>query len=160
MKLTQEDIVEIVKLFERSKFDLCQLEVGDFKLTLSNEHSALPTVAPKPAGEAPRSAAAVAPEATTSKPAPAAKPSSNDESGLVAIAAPVIGTFYAAPEPGANPFVELGSSVDKDTTVGLVEVMKVFNAVTAGVRGRIERVAVENEQFVEFGQPLFMVRPE
>ena len=160
MKLTQEDIVEIVKLFERSKFDVCQLEVGDFKLTLSNEHSALPTPAPKPASEAPPSVATVPTKAVTSKPAPAAKLSSNDESGLVPIAAPVIGTFYAAAEPGAKPFVELGSFVDKDTTVGLVEVMKVFNAVTAGVRGRIERVAVENEQFVEFGQALFMVRPE
>ncbi len=159
MKLTQEDIVEIIRLFEQSKFDVCQLEVGDLKLTLSNETQAVsPNVAPQVLV---RAESRVAPDpAVPSKslPAPTALPVPDE--GLVAVHAPVIGTFYAAPEPGAEPFVAIGSIVEADTTVGLVEVMKVFNAVSAGIRGRIERVSVRNEQFVEFGQTLFLVRPE
>ena len=103
---------------------------------------------------------AVAFPAVAAKVVPAAAVIPEPDEGLVAVHAPVIGTFYAAPEPGAEPFVVIGSMVEADTTVGLVEVMKVFNAVSAGVRGKIERVSVRNEQFVEFGQTLFLVLPE
>jgi acetyl-CoA carboxylase biotin carboxyl carrier protein len=71
-----------------------------------------------------------------------------------------MGMFYAQPEPGAPPFVTVGSNVREDTTVALVEVMKTFNAVTAGVRGRIVDVCVQNAELVEFGQALFRVAPE
>ena len=80
--------------------------------------------------------------------------------GTVPIKAPMPGHFYVAPEPGAPPFVEVGSAVGPDTTVGLIEVMKVFSAVKAGVQGTIVERLVENGQFVEYGQPLFLVRPE
>lgn len=164
MKLTQEDIVEIIKLFEQSKFDVCQLEVGELRLTLSNEAAgAAPaaTVAPLARPAAAATEAPAARETTAAAaPAPVSSSAAVSDAGLVPIAAPVIGTFYASPEPGAKPFVEVGTHVEADTTVGLVEVMKVFNAVTAGVRGRVERVLVKNEQFVEFGQPLLMVRPD
>ena len=71
----------------------------------------------------------------------------------------MVGTFYAAPEPGAKPFVELGGEIDEETTVGLIEVMKVFNAVQSRVRGKVVEVLVQNGQFVEVGQPLFVVEP-
>ena len=172
MKLTQEDIVEIIKLFEQSKFDVCQLEIGDLKLTLSND-SRLQGRAPAPAAAAtiqskpalPSSAATSAPQSLPAQAisAPGSvvqQPASAQAEGLVAIVAPIIGTFYEAPEPGAKRFVDVGSLVEEDTTVGLIEVMKVFNAVTAGVGGRVERILVKNEQFVDYGQSLFMLRPD
>jgi biotin carboxyl carrier protein len=72
----------------------------------------------------------------------------------------MVGTFYAQSEPGAPPYVQLGSTVDEDTTMGLIEVMKVFNAIRAGARGTVAEILVQNAQFVEFGQPLFLIRPE
>jgi biotin carboxyl carrier protein len=70
-----------------------------------------------------------------------------------------LGTFYVAPEPGAPPFVQVGQQITEDTTVGLIEVMKVFNSVRATVKGTIVELVVQNGQFVEFGQVLFIVKP-
>ena len=80
--------------------------------------------------------------------------------GLVPIKAPLLGTVYRRPTPDAPPYVEMGSFVKEDDTVCLIEVMKVFSAVKAGVRGRITEVLVETNEMVEYGQPLFMVKPE
>src|SRR5262249_1913313 len=74
------------------------------------------------------------------------------------IKSPIMGMFYAQPEPGAPPFVTLGAVVDEGTTVGLVEVMKTFNAVSAGVSGKIVEVCARNGELVEFGQVLFRVQ--
>ncbi len=72
----------------------------------------------------------------------------------------MVGTFYRAPAPDAPPFVEVGASVEADTTLGLVEAMKVFTSVLAGVRGVVVQILVDNAQFVEYEQPLFLIRPE
>jgi biotin carboxyl carrier protein len=71
----------------------------------------------------------------------------------------MVGVFYRAPEPGAAPFVEVGSVVAEGATLGLVEVMKMFNGVTSPVAGEVVEVLVGNDEFVEFGQPLFRLRP-
>ena len=76
------------------------------------------------------------------------------------IASPMLGTFYRAEGPGRPPFVDVGSRVEPQTTVGIVEVMKMMNSVPAGVTGVIEEVCAENAQLVEYGQPLFRVRGE
>ena len=73
--------------------------------------------------------------------------------------APLLGTFYVAPEPGAPPFVQIGQQITEDTTCGLIEVMKVFNSVRAAVKGTVVEVVVQNGQFVEYGQTLFLVKP-
>jgi acetyl-CoA carboxylase biotin carboxyl carrier protein len=78
---------------------------------------------------------------------------------MLPITAPLLGTFYVAPEPGAPPFVKVGQQITEDTTVGLIEVMKVFNSVRAAVSGTIVEVVAQNGQFVEFGQALFIVKP-
>ena len=80
--------------------------------------------------------------------------------GLVAIAAPMVGTFYRCSEPGADPFVEVGARVEADTTVGLVEVMKVFTSVPAGTKGIIAEIKVANAQFVEKGAARFYLTPD
>ena len=79
---------------------------------------------------------------------------------MVEIKSPLMGMFYAQAEPGAAPFVTVGATVEADTTVGLVEVMKTFNGVSAGVRGKIVEVCAPDGQLVEYGQVLFRVLPE
>lgn len=85
-------------------------------------------------------------------------PPSPDE-GLVVIASPMVGTLYVAPDPDTPAFVQVGSEVDVNTPVCIIEAMKVFNEIKAEVAGTIERILVHNEQAVEFGQPLMLVRP-
>ncbi len=109
-----------------------------------------------PANAAIPAAAAPAPAAGT--PSTDAKTSDAD-AGLVPIPSPMVGTFYAAPSPDAKPFVSVGDKVGPETVVCIVEAMKVFNEIKAELSGTIEKVLVESGQSVEFGQPLFMVKP-
>jgi acetyl-CoA carboxylase biotin carboxyl carrier protein len=82
-----------------------------------------------------------------------------DEAGLVPITSPMVGTFYTSPNPDSPAFVGVGASVGPDTTVCLIEAMKVFNEIKAETSGVIERVLVESGKAVEYGQKLFLVRP-
>ncbi|MBM4264667.1 MAG: acetyl-CoA carboxylase biotin carboxyl carrier protein [Deltaproteobacteria bacterium] len=163
MELSEDDVLHILKLIDESHFDYFQLEVGDLKITVSKGDpiplgsnaqpvviSAAPATAAPAAAPKPAAAPATAPQA--------AKPAAIPE-GHVAITAPLLGTFYVAPEPGAPPFVKVGQKVTEDTTCGLIEVMKVFNSVRAAVKGTIVEVVAQNGSFVEFGQPLFIVKP-
>lgn len=91
--------------------------------------------------------------------AAADKAAEDRDAGLTAIESPMVGTFYSAGSPDADAFVSVGSSVGPDTVVAIVEAMKIFNEIKAECSGTIERVLVENGASVEYGQPLFMVRP-
>ena len=82
-----------------------------------------------------------------------------DTAGLSPIESPMVGTFYRAPAPGAEPYVKEGDSIQKGTVVCIVEAMKLMNEIESEVAGRIARVAAENGKPVEFGQPLFWVEP-
>ena len=109
-----------------------------------------------PAGEpamVPAAPAALAPAAP-----PAAEPAEDD--GLVPIPCPMVGTLYTAPDPESPPFVSVGSEVDADTVVCVIEAMKVFNEIRAEVAGIVERVLVQNQQAEEYSQPLMLVRPK
>ena len=161
MELSEDDVLHILKLIDESKFDYFQLEVGELKITVSKgdpipigSSAPQPTAAPSPTVATPKSQ----PMPAASGPAAAAKPAAIPE-GMVPITAPLLGTFYVAQEPGAPPFVKVGQQITEDTTVGLIEVMKVFNSVRATVSGTIVEVVVQNGQFVEFGQALFIVKP-
>src|SRR5437762_3554222 len=91
---------------------------------------------------------------------PTMKGASSDESaGLIAIKSPMVVTFYSAPSPDAKPFVSVGSTVDEETDVCVIEAMKVFNNIKAECRGTIAKILVENGATVEFGQILFLVKP-
>jgi acetyl-CoA carboxylase biotin carboxyl carrier protein len=151
----------IIETLERSTFDFLQIEVGDMKVTVGKGNIPIEAAAPPRQAVA---ATAPAPAPTVSAPAPQTAPApqaaASAHPGAVEIKAAIMGMFYAQPEPGAAPFVKVGASVKEDTTVGLVEVMKTFNAVTAGVRGKIVEVCVPNAQLVEYGQVLFRVVPE
>ncbi|MCZ6542460.1 MAG: acetyl-CoA carboxylase, biotin carboxyl carrier protein, partial [Planctomycetota bacterium] len=78
---------------------------------------------------------------------------------LATIESPMVGTFYAASNPDSSPFVTVGSSVDPDTVVCMIEAMKIFNEIKAECSGTIEKVLVNNGESIEFGQALFIVRP-
>lgn len=162
MELSEDDVLHILKLIDESKFDYFQLEVGELKITVS-KGDPIPIASaaqPAPASVAPSPAPAAAkPAPVASAPAAqAAKPVTVPE-GMLPITAPLLGTFYVAPEPGAPPFVKVGQRITEDTTVGLIEVMKVFNSVRSTVKGTIVELVVQNGQFVEFGQTLFIVKP-
>ncbi|HKA31699.1 MAG TPA: acetyl-CoA carboxylase biotin carboxyl carrier protein [Candidatus Binatia bacterium] len=160
MDLTQEEVLKILSIIEKSNFDYMQLQVGELKLTVSKGGFIAGSPAAASAKEQPKPQPAPQAPPAVSKAAPApAKPRVKASADGREIAAPMVGTFYAAPEPGAKPFVELGAEIDEETTVGLIEVMKVFNAVQSRVRGKIVEVLVQNGQFVEYGQPLFVVEP-
>jgi acetyl-CoA carboxylase biotin carboxyl carrier protein len=160
MELSEDDVLHILKLIDESHFDYFQLEVGDLKITVSKGEPIPQTAAPQvsaASAAAPVAAPAPKPAAPAAVPQ-AARPAVIPE-GMLPITAPLLGTFYVAPEPGAPPFVKVGQAITEDTTVGLIEVMKVFNSVRAGVKGTIVEVVAQNGQFVEFGQTLFIVKP-
>lgn len=161
MELSEDDVLHILKLIDESKFDYFQLEVGELKITVS-KGDPIPLAGAAPQPIAVNAAPSPAPTAAA-KPAPApaaqAAKSVAIPEGMAAITAPLLGTFYVAPEPGAPPFVKVGQQITEDTTVGLIEVMKVFSSVRATVKGTIVELVAQNGQFVEFGQPLFIVKP-
>jgi acetyl-CoA carboxylase biotin carboxyl carrier protein len=163
MELSEDDVLHILKLIDESQFDYFQLEMGDLKITVSKGDPIPLNAAPQSIAVAPAAVAAPAAAAPKAAPAPAAaaqaaKPAAIPE-GHLAITAPLLGTFYVAPEPGAPPFVQVGQEVTEDTTCGLIEVMKVFSSVRAGVKGTIVEVVAPNGGFVEFGQALYIVKP-
>jgi acetyl-CoA carboxylase biotin carboxyl carrier protein len=166
MELSEDDVLQILKLIDESTFDYFQLEVGELKITVSKGEP-IPlagTQAPVAQAPSPSRAAAVPQPAPAAAPSPQPQPKAVPKTaaipdGMVPITAPLLGTFYVAPEPGAPPFVQVGATVTEDTTVGLIEVMKVFNSVRAGVKGVVSEVVAQNGQFVEHGETLFLVKP-
>jgi acetyl-CoA carboxylase biotin carboxyl carrier protein len=162
----------LVETLEKSTFDFLQLHVGDLKLTIgtgnfpSTEPTRVDAAVPSGFPETQTSAATPAPLPAAStlpmdprRSVPEAKEKGIPSDGMKAITAPIIGRFYERPEPGAAPFVTVGSVVKEDTTVCLIEVMKLFQAVPAGVGGVITEICVQDAQMVEYGQTLFRVRP-
>ncbi len=156
--IDQREIEALIRLFELSDWRALRLEVEGLALVLSDDADAAlhqPSVA---APARPEAAPAAAPSA--SAPTGAGKAPQARADGLVEIPAPNLGTFYRGPKPGAAPYVEVGGRVCDETEVCLIEVMKLFTPVRAGVRGTVVRVCVEDGEMVEFGTPLFLVRPE
>lgn len=149
---------ELVRLMVEN--DLAEIDLRDQQeqVTLKRPSAAAAPLVAHQLLSAPTSAAPSVSSghaASASAPPPATDPNA----GLVAIESPMVGTFYQSPGPDKPPFVSVGSAVGPDTVVCLVEAMKIFNEIKAGVSGTIERVVVRSGEAVEFGQPLFMVRP-
>jgi acetyl-CoA carboxylase biotin carboxyl carrier protein len=167
--LTDEEIVQILKIIDQSEFDEMHLETRGLKLTvgrggktISQEPARVglqtipesePRTSPPPDRQIPTGPGAGAQSAPDNT-APA------EQDGFISIKAPTLGIFYRSPKPGAPPFIEVGSFVQETDTVCLLEVMKLFNAVKAGVRGRVVKICAENTQMVEYNQTLFLIKPE
>lgn len=92
--------------------------------------------------------------------APTESPSDEDDGKLVSIKSPMVGTVYTSPDPDSSPFVQVGSRVNANTVVCIVEAMKVFNEIKAELSGTIEKIMIKNEEPIEYGQPLFLVRSD
>jgi acetyl-CoA carboxylase biotin carboxyl carrier protein len=161
--ITQDDVLLILKLLDESTFDELRIETGDFKLVARKrgkgiglegvvfEDTSSALQGPNlPSGENKKSDSDVQVTKQT-------RDDSGAMPGLIPIKAPMLGTFYRTPKPGAPPYVEVGSSVNEDDPVCIIEVMKLFNTVKAGVQGRISQVCVEQGQMVEYHQTLFLV---
>jgi acetyl-CoA carboxylase biotin carboxyl carrier protein len=156
MELSEDDVLEILKLFEQSNFDFLELAHGERKITVSKAGAAV-TQAPVPAPAAPVSAGR--PVVPRALPAAAPKPDAPMvAAGLVPITAPMVGRFYASASPGDPPYVQQGSAVAAGATIGLIEVMKVFTSIKTETAGTIEQILVTSGDYVEFGQTLFMLR--
>jgi acetyl-CoA carboxylase biotin carboxyl carrier protein len=160
---------ELIRLMVEN--ELTEIDLKDEKETVSlrREGSQAPVVqvspapAAPPAAPAPAAPAAPAPAPAPAAPAPAAapaaEPSPADTSNLEQITSPMVGTFYSAAKPESPAFANVGDTVTADTTVCIVEAMKIFNEIKAEQSGVIEKVLVSNGDSVEFGQALFLVRP-
>jgi acetyl-CoA carboxylase biotin carboxyl carrier protein len=163
-------ITLLVETLDRSTFDYLQVDVGNLKVTIGKGNAPQTlTMGAAPSGAAPgipigTSASAAAPPVAATVPAvvavrPSAQAATDSaQEGTVTIVAPLMGRFYAKPEPGAAPFVSVGTEVNADSTVGLIEVMKVFTAVRAGVSGVVTEICVQDSEFIEYGHILFRVR--
>lgn len=161
--LTDQEVHRISQLIEsldRSTLDYLQVDTGGVKVTISKGGAGLPAMASPAASFAAAPAATPAPVPTpvSSIAALPAQAGAANTSGTVVIPAPLMGRFYPRPEPGAELYVSVGSEVQEDTVVGLIEVMKLFNTVQAGVRGVITEVCAPEGEFLEYGSPLFRVR--
>ncbi|TQS88582.1 acetyl-CoA carboxylase biotin carboxyl carrier protein [Arthrobacter sp. TS-15] len=168
-----QDVLDLVTRLDDAAYDSAAVEFGDVSVRLSRSAD-LPvtsptagttpqSLAPSPNGNAPATAPAAAPAVTepaAAKLAPSAPAPAEPASNSTVVTAPIIGVFYRSPSPGAPPFVEPGAAVEADTTIGIIEVMKLMNPVTAGTSGTLtEFLAADNAQ-VEFGQPLAVVAGE
>ena len=164
--LTIGQIRQLVELMVANDVQSIHMSDGQLRLAIRRgpQFGSVPAthvVAPHPAPSAlpPTSTAPAAPAGGTEPAKPQAESQSIAE-GLASIESPMVGTFYAAPDPDSSPYVSVGSEVTPDTVVCIVEAMKVFNEIKAEISGTIEKVCVENAHPVEFGQPLFLVRPK
>jgi acetyl-CoA carboxylase biotin carboxyl carrier protein len=160
MNLSVEEIREILRLVDESGCEEFRLETGDLKLVVRKSAGAGPTAPPAPApASVPAPAPLAAPRTEAARPtAPAA--GAAVPAGLHGVRAPMTGTFYRAPAPGAPPFVEVGADVKEQDTVGILEVMKLMNSLEAGVRGRVVRICAENAALVSQGDVLVLIDPE
>jgi acetyl-CoA carboxylase biotin carboxyl carrier protein len=157
------DIDALVALFSKSGWDEMLLEVDGEELFLSTDPSARkPTAAAAAPVALPAAAPAVAtaPAAAAPAPAPAAAASvSARPANWVAIKAANLGTFYKASAPDAPPYVTVGASVGPDTEVCMIEVMKLFTTIRAGIGGTVREICATDGQMVEFGQELMWIEP-
>jgi acetyl-CoA carboxylase biotin carboxyl carrier protein len=152
MALSDDDVREILRIIDESELDELLIETEGFSLHVlrgvaaSARSSVLSAETPTPAPGAPH-------------PTPETRDPTPETDGRPTISAPMLGTFYRAEAPGAAPFVDVGAKVSVDTTVCLIEVMKMMNSISAGVEGTIVEICAENAELVEYGQPLFRVEP-
>ena len=175
MELEQDDILKIMKLIEESPFNQLDLKIGNIELRLSkvrNDHGKCENNFSLQ-GKDKNLHTMLNSFRTVDTPRREPSTQKNDvqdkenivseaqlEEGVIPIKSPILGTFYTSPKPGAPPFVEIGTYVNAEDTVCIIEVMKLFNSIKAGFRGVIKDICVNNGDMVEVEQVLFLVQPE
>ena len=152
MSLTARDIAEIAKLLDDSQFSSLDLTMGEFKLRIRRDGGGWsrrdedeePATVPRAVAEPP--------------PPPLGQEAGAARVGEVDVPAPLLGNFYAAPRPGDPPFVQPGDTVDAESVIGIIEVMKLMNPIRAGVSGTVVAILAADGTAVDEGQPLLRVR--
>jgi len=162
VSLTYDEIAEIIKLIDSSSCDELVVETGDIKLVVRrNGTSAGATAEYVERGSAPVTVSPAAPrKARAAAPKVAAADAADaTAAGQIEVAAPMVGTFYRAPNPEARAFVDVGDVVGVGDALCLIEVMKLFTTINAEVAGRIVQIGAENGELVEYGRTLFVIEP-
>ncbi|HEV8718528.1 MAG TPA: acetyl-CoA carboxylase biotin carboxyl carrier protein [Candidatus Binatia bacterium] len=147
-----DDIRKLVELMEERGVVELEMEDGKGKVRLVRENHrapAFPAFAPSPPP---------APALPVTVAAPTLERPAEPVTGAT-ITSPMVGTFYRAPSPDAKPYVDVGTVVEKDDVVCIIEAMKMMNEIRAEMRGRVRKILVENSQPVEYDQPLFLLEP-
>jgi acetyl-CoA carboxylase biotin carboxyl carrier protein len=153
-----KDIKAIIDLMRKNNLAEFELERQDFKIKLKRSNGGHPVQDETGYYAAPAATQPLSLPPPTAAPAPASAPAPAGPP-TVEIESPMIGTFYRAPSPESQVYVDVGSEVNPETVVCLIEAMKVMNEIKAEAKGVITHVLVENAKPVEFGQPLFRIRP-
>lgn len=161
--MNESYIRKLIRLVEESEIESLEVSSWGRRVRItqrlnasSNGHSNTPAVVAQAPAPAP-------PAGHTAEPKPAAPaetPAPEDTAGLVAIKSPMVGTFYRAPSPDADPYVSQNEKIAVGQVVCIVEAMKLMNEIESEVSGRVAKVLVENGKPVEFGQELFLIDPQ
>jgi acetyl-CoA carboxylase biotin carboxyl carrier protein len=155
-----DELRELIGLLRDNGLAELELENEGFRVRLRREsaaaepasHAAAPAPAPAPAAPAP------APHAAPAHPGTQATTAASQDQDLHIIPSPIVGTFYRSPSPTADAFVKIGSNVEPESVVCIIEAMKLMNEIQAEATGEVVKIYVENGQPVEYGQPLFGIR--
>jgi len=148
-----------MSLLEASGLTEMEIETKDFRVYLSKAKPQATTQFIAPPTAAPALTPAAGPKVEPVE-KPVSEPVEEVPLGLHAIRSPIVGTFYRAPAPGAEPFTDVGKKVRKGQTLCIVEAMKVMNEIESDVDGEVVKILVENAQPVEYGQILFLLKPD
>ncbi len=154
--MRNEDLRELIRMVEESDIEEIEISHWGKKVRISKKSHA---VAGAPAPPAPPVAVPSLGASDTSMEGKSAPDDEMDITGLVPVQSPMVGTFYAAPAPDADPYVRPGDTVHSDQVVCIVEAMKLMNEIRAETDGRVVRILVENGEPVEFGQTLMLLTP-
>jgi acetyl-CoA carboxylase biotin carboxyl carrier protein len=163
--LTNEDVADILALLDSLPYDELDLQTPRFRLTLRRTpggwtQSTQVLSAPERLATTAMSHRGAPDHGDVTLPSSRTAAGEGGDAGLVAVRAPLPGTFYRAPRPGAAPFVEVGSRVGADTVIGIVETMKLMNSVPAGVAGVVAEFCVANAEFAAQGAALLRIRTD
>ncbi|MCT8973528.1 acetyl-CoA carboxylase biotin carboxyl carrier protein [Microbaculum marinisediminis] len=173
--LTKSEVDQILRLIDNAPFDVIEIGWKGLTLHLSRGETAakrqsMPAPAGQPTSVAPEPAAPAAPDIAANAaadPAPVSDtrqdrpaPDNAVPADCTAIAAPTMGTFYRSPEPGADPFVDVGGHVDAGETLALIEVMKVFSSISAECSGVVREIRAQDGDLVEYGQTIFVIEAD
>jgi acetyl-CoA carboxylase biotin carboxyl carrier protein len=151
-KIDYDEIKKLIALLEERNLSVFELEVEGLKIKISRNIPAAPSYQPAAAAPSPRSEAGM--------PAvPAAGPAPETEGDFRIVTSPMVGTFYRAPAPSADSFVEIGDVVKKGQTLCIIEAMKLMNEIESDADGIVTAIHVENGKPVEYGQKLFSIQP-
>lgn len=158
-----KEIQDLIKFVAKSGVNEVEIEQKDFKLTIKTDsgieaNKPVYIQAPAAVAAAPVQVAAPAAAAPVATPAATAAPVA-DDSNLITVKSPMIGTFYRSAGPDKDPFISVGQSIAVGDTVCIIEAMKLFNEIEAEISGKIVKVLVDDSSPVEYDQPLFLVEP-